>query len=392
MPFSPFKLERYFAQYEFKTEYMLSSSDCESVHIRDLLSLEPDAAERFHEHWLGYTESSGAPSLRQQISQIYTTIQPEQVLVHTGAEEAIFLYMHAMLSPGDHVIVHWPGYQSLYEVALGLGCRVTQWPARVENGWALDLDELKRSMRPNTRLVIINNPHNPTGYLMPQSDYREMIELIEKRGVRLFSDEVYRESEYQLDDRLPAAADLSDHAASLGVLSKTYGLAGLRIGWIAAHDPQVYQRMASLKDYTTICNSAPSEFLAELALRHRAQLTARNLQIIQANLRLMGDFFTRRADHFEWQPPKAGSVAFPRLLQGDIETFCRDLVTQAGVLLVPGTLFDYPGHHFRVGLGRQNMPQALQRLDEFCDGYDFSSIPPSVSAPKRAKARRRKRR
>lgn len=392
MPLSPFKLERYFAQYEFNTEFMLSSSDCESISIRDLLSLEPDAAERFHDHWLGYTESAGAPSLRQQISRIYTAIQPDQVLVHTGAEEAIYLYMNAMLSPGDHVIVHWPGYQSLYEVALGLGCRVTQWPARIENGWALDLDELKRSMRPNTRLVIVNNPHNPTGNLMPQSDYRAMIELIENRGVRLFSDEVYRESEYRMEDRLPAAADLSDHAASLGVLSKTYGLAGLRIGWIATHDSQVYQRMAALKDYTTICNSAPSEFLAELALRHREQIAARNLQIIQANLRLWVDFFARRADHFEWQPPLAGPVAFPRLLQGDIETFCRDLVARAGVLLVPGTLFNYPGHHFRIGLGRQNMPAALQRLDEFCDGVDFSTASTITPMQKSAKAGRRKQR
>ena len=130
MQLNPFKLERYFARYEFNTQYLLCSSDCQSLAVQDLLALEPDAAERFHSHWLGYTESQGAPSLRQEICRIYTTIQPDQVLVHNGAEEGIFLFMLAALQPGDHVIVHSPGYQSLAEVAHSLGCEVTPWLAR----------------------------------------------------------------------------------------------------------------------------------------------------------------------------------------------------------------------------------------------------------------------
>ncbi len=148
MQLNPFKLERYFARYEFNTQYLLCSSDSQSLSVQDLLALEPDAAERFHQHWLGYTESLGAPSLRQEISRIYTAIQPEQVLVHSGAEEGIFLFMLAALQPGDHVIVHSPGYQSLAEVARSLGCEVTAWLAREENDWMPDLDELKRSLRP----------------------------------------------------------------------------------------------------------------------------------------------------------------------------------------------------------------------------------------------------
>ena len=133
----PFKLERYFAQYEFDVDYLLCSSDCESLTIADLLALDPDADEQFQQHWLGYTESQGSPSLRQEICRIYETIQPEQVLVHTGAEEAIFLFMHAMLAAGDHVIVHWPCYQSLVEVARSIGCEVSLWQARESAGWAL---------------------------------------------------------------------------------------------------------------------------------------------------------------------------------------------------------------------------------------------------------------
>ena len=365
MPLNPFKLERYFARYEFAVEYLLCSSDCESLAVGDLLALEPGAAERLHHHWLGYTESQGAPGLRQEISRIYTRIQPEQVLVHSGAEEAIFLFMQAALSPGDHVIVHWPCYQSLLELPRALGCQVSPWRAYPESGWALDLDELRSLIRPNTRAIVVNTPHNPTGYLMGKVEFAALNQLAEERGLVLFSDEVYRESEHDPAARLEAACDLSERAVSLGVMSKTYGLAGLRIGWIATRDAALYARVAGLKDYTTICNSAPSEFLAELALRHRERIAQRNLGIILSNLALLDGFFTRQAGRFEWRRPAAGPIAFPRLTGEEVEAFCDRLVKQAGVLLLPGTLFDHAGDHFRIGFGRANMPKALERLEAF---------------------------
>ncbi|MCJ7585258.1 MAG: aminotransferase class I/II-fold pyridoxal phosphate-dependent enzyme [Anaerolineales bacterium] len=365
MHLSPFKLERHFAKYEFTARYLLCSSDCESLSVGDLLALEPGSDEALQRHWLGYTESEGAPSLRQEIARIYTTIRPEQVLVHSGAEEAIFLFMHALLQTGDHVVVHWPCYQSLFEIAKSAGAEVTFWEARESNSWALDLDELKRLLKPNTRAVVVNTPHNPTGYLMPRPDFLVLNALCQEHGILLFCDEVYRELEYDPASRLPSACDLNPLAVSLGVMSKTYGLAGLRIGWIATRNADIYNRMAVLKDYTTICNSAPSEFLSELALRHREALAARNLQIIQSNLALLDDFFTRRVDCFSWVRPKAGPIAFPRLLKGDVESFCDELVHESGVLLLPGSMYDHPGNHFRVGFARQNMPEALDKLDKF---------------------------
>ena len=367
MQLTPFKLERYFARYEFNVKYLLCSSDCESLSVGDLLAFEPEADEGLKRHWLGYTESSGAPSLRQEISRIYTGIQPEQVLVHSGAEEAIFLFMNAVLQPGDHVVVHWPCYQSLFEVAKSIGCKVTFWEARPQNKWALDLDELKRSLRANTRAIIVNMPHNPTGTLMPQTDYRALNVLAQENGIILFSDEVYREMEYDPADRLPSACDINPSAVSLGVMSKAYGLAGLRIGWIATHNAPVYARMAAFKDYTTICCSAPSEYLSELALRHRGQIAGRNLQIIHDNLSLLDAFFAARADRFEWARPKAGPIAFPRLIGENVEQFCHQLVTSSGVLLLPGTMYDHPGNHFRLGFARKNMPQALAQLEQFLD-------------------------
>jgi aspartate/methionine/tyrosine aminotransferase len=376
MNLPPFKLERYFAKYEFTTEFLLCSSDCEAMPIADLLALDADpagAVEKFQHVWLGYTESQGSPTLRKEICKLYETIQPEDVLVHTGAQEAIFLFMHAALKSGDHVIVHSPSYQSLSEVAKSIGCDVSLWRAREENDWALDLDELRRLARTNTKAIVLNTPHNPTGWLMLREDYESLHRFARENNLLLFSDEVYRESEYDSAARLTAACDYGEYAVSLGVTSKTYGLAGLRIGWIATKNRTVYNDMASLKDYTTICNSAPSEFLAEVAMRNRQKLTERNLGIIKHNLTMIDELFTRHSSLFSWVPPQAGSMAFPRLLEGNVEDFCDRLVKNAGVLLLPGSVYDDSNNHFRLGLGRKNLPQAVERLEEYLSSFLFHS-------------------
>lgn len=365
MNLHPFKLERFFAKYEFSTEYLLCSSDCETLALRDLLAFEPGALRQFENLRLGYTESNGKSSLRQEIARLYTSILPGEVLVHAGAQEAILLFMHAALQSGDHVIVHSPCYQSLAEAATAAGAQLSVWVARPENGWALDPDELKRLLHPNTRAVVINIPHNPTGYLMEPGTFNAVCQTTAAHGIVLFCDEVYRELEHDPTTRLPAACDLNPLAVSLGVMSKAYGLAGLRIGWIATHNAGLYHKMAMLKDYTSICNSAPSEFLAELALRHRAPITRRNLEIIRRNLDILDEFFNSRPDLFIWQRPKAGSIAFPGLKGHSVDDFCDRLVRQAGVLLAPGTLFDDSGNHFRIGFGRENLPQAVARLEQY---------------------------
>jgi len=227
------------------------------------------------------------------------------------------------------------------------------------------LDELKKLIRPTTKLIVINTPHNPTGYLMSRADFASLNRFAQENNLLLFCDEVYRESEYDESTRLPAACDMGEHAVSLGVTSKTYGLAGLRIGWVATKNKKVYDAMASLKDYTTICNSAPSEFLAEVAMRNRQILIDRNLGIIKNNLGIMDEFFARHSSLFTWVRPQAGSMGFPKLLRGDIEEFCDKVVRKVGVLLLPGTTYDDTGNHFRVGLGRKNLPQAVQQLERY---------------------------
>ncbi|PKN47483.1 MAG: aminotransferase, partial [Deltaproteobacteria bacterium HGW-Deltaproteobacteria-17] len=354
-----------FAQHEFSAPYLLGSSDCESWRVDELLAFEPDAAADLARLPLGYTESTGAPALRAAVAGLYTQVDAGEVLVHAGAGEAIFNFMNVALAPGDHVVVHEPCYQSLAEVARGIGAQVTPWRGRPESGWALSLEDLERALTPGTRWVVVNFPHNPTGFLPSRAFLEELVGLSRRHGFRLFCDEVYRGLEQDPADRLPAAADLDERAVSLGVMSKSLGLAGLRIGWIASRDPALLAELARFKDYTTICNAAPSEFLATLALRHADAILARNLGIVRDNLARLDAFFADHADRFAWTRPVAGPIAFPRLRGGpDADAFCADLVDRAGVMLLPGSLYgpEY-ADSFRLGFGRRNLPEALSRLE-----------------------------
>ncbi|HEX2987741.1 MAG TPA: aminotransferase class I/II-fold pyridoxal phosphate-dependent enzyme, partial [Chloroflexota bacterium] len=253
-----FKLERYFARWEFDAPYLLCCSDLEGYRLDDLLALADDESrELWHNLALGYTESAGHPLLRAEIARLYDGVSPEEILTFAGAEEAIFVLMNVLLGQGDHAVAVWPAYQSLHEVARAAGAEVTLLPLEESNGWALDLNALRRAMRPNTRLIVVNFPHNPTGYLPDSATFSALLELAEESGATLFSDEVYRLLEFDPAYRLPAAVDRSRRAVSLGVMSKAFGLAGLRIGWVASHDHDLLARMAAYKDYTSICNSAP---------------------------------------------------------------------------------------------------------------------------------------
>ncbi|WP_224241866.1 aminotransferase class I/II-fold pyridoxal phosphate-dependent enzyme [Hyalangium gracile] len=364
-----FKLERYFARWEFSAPYLLCTSDIEGWRMADLLALaDPEARARWESLTLGYTESTGLPALREAIAGLYPGVAAEQVLTFAGAEEAVFVLVNVLLGAGDHAVVTWPGYQSLYEVARATGAEVTLLPLREEDGWALDMDAVRRALRPNTRLMVVNFPHNPTGSLPEPAVFEELCALAEERGVYLLSDEVYRLLELAPARTLPAAVERTARGVSLGVMSKAFGLAGLRVGWLACRDAELLRRCAAYKDYTTICNSAPSEVLALIALRAREQVLARSRAILEENLKRLDAFFARHAETFRWVRPRAGSVAFPRLLRDmPVATFCQELVEREGVLLLPGDVYEFPGNHFRMGLGRTQLPEALARLERFCE-------------------------
>ncbi|MFX0002863.1 MAG: aminotransferase class I/II-fold pyridoxal phosphate-dependent enzyme [Candidatus Hodarchaeota archaeon] len=366
MKIKPFKLEDFFAKYEFNVEYLLCSSDCESFSVKELLELENGVLEELKKLRLGYTETFGHPILRKEIANLYEEIEKENIIVFTGAEEGIFVYMNVLLRKEDHIIVQFPAYQSLFEVANAIGCDVTKWEMSDENDWELDLEFLESNIRKNTKCIVINFPHNPTGYLISKEKYKKIIDIARQNEIYIFSDEVYRLLEFDQNDRLPPMCDLYNKGISLGVMSKSYGLAGLRIGWIASKDDSLLKQIASFKNYTTICNSALSEFFAILALRNKWTILERNIKIIQKNLNLLDNFFTKYQKLFKWVKPKAGSIAFPKYVgKGSIDKFCMDLLKSKGVLLMPSSIYEYGDKHFRIGFGRKNMPEALLKLEEF---------------------------
>lgn len=365
MEIRDFALERFFAEHEFAARHILAASDVEGMALSELLAL---ADEETHRMWtdlrLGYTESAGLPALRQAIAPMYAGFSADDILVFAGAEEAIFLSMHATLRPGDHVVVIVPAYQSLHEVARSIGCTVTAVPLDPA-GWTLDIDRVRSALTPATRMLVINFPHSPTGAHITAAQLDELATICRTHGIRLFSDEVYRLLEHDTAHLLPPAATLLEDAVSLGVMSKSFALAGLRIGWIATRDRVLLRRLAALKDYTTICNSAPSEILALVALRARGAVLGRSRAIIEMNLPVLHDFFERNARWVSWTPPTAGSVCFPRFAAGiDAEAVATELVNRAGVVILPGARFDYEPAYFRVGYGRTDMGEGLRLVEQ----------------------------
>jgi aspartate/methionine/tyrosine aminotransferase len=363
-----FELERYFARWEFDVAHLLCASDPEPVAMRELLALADDEVMALWDGLhLGYTEAPGHPLLRAEIAGRYEHVTPDQVLVCSGAQEAIFLTLGAMLGPGDHAVVVWPAYQSLHEVARASGAEVTLIELAHDEGWALDPARVRAALRPTTRVVVVNAPHNPTGALFGRDVQDELVALAEEAGVWLLSDEVYRLLEFDQAGRLPQAADRSERAVSLNVMTKAFGLGGLRIGWVATRDERLLGRIAAHKDYTTICNSAPSELLALAGLRASDTLLARARAIIDRNLALLDEFIAT-ADWIDWVRPQAGTIGFPRL-RADVpaERLAEELIAAEGVLLLPGSAFGHQGNHIRIGFGRRDLPQALARLSHFAD-------------------------
>jgi len=365
-----FKLERYFAKYEFMTAYNLCASDCEPLTVNELLQMEEGSLLALKKQGLGYTESAGDSDLLELISSLYNTIIPDQILTFSGAEEAIFIFMNVLLNPRDHIIVQFPAYQSLFEIAQSIGCHVSLWELEPHHNWELNLEVLIDNITPRTRAIIINFPHNPTGTHISRQKLNQIIDIAQENNIYLFSDEVYRLLEYNSVQRLPATCDLYDKGVSLGVMSKAFGLAGLRIGWISTPDRELLKQFAAFKDYTTICNSAPSEFFAKIALKHVDKILERNLTIINQNRELFSGFFTNFKEFFDYIPPKAGSVAFPSFKSNvSFEQFYIDLAREKNVLLLPGTTFNYPDRYFRIGFGRKGVAGPLELLSDFITTY-----------------------
>ncbi len=364
-----FKLETHFSKWEFKAKFHMTASDAESMSMRDLLAMaSPEEREAFENMWLGYTETFGAPALRSTIASLYKNRGADEILCFAGASEGIFAANSVILDSSSHAIVVTPNYQSHETLPLAL-CEASGVPLDATDNWSLDIDRVAAAIKSNTKLITINFPHNPTGTILSLDRYNALIALCRKHGIYILHDEIFHGLGPTGTSHLPYAADVYERGLSLNVMSKAYGLPGLRIGWIACEDKDIISKMERMKHYLSICNSGPSEQLTQIALKNRDKLLRRNCAIVDENLPKWDAFFQRYPECFEWQRPDGSCMAFPKYKGAEgVEQFCKTLVEKSGVLLLPSTIYqseltDTPQDRFRLGFGRQGLDEGLAVLD-----------------------------
>lgn len=367
MKIHPFKLEEYLTKYEFSSPYLLCCSDAESFSIQELLAMaNPSDRKLWDDLRLNYTEPYGMSQLRAQIAaSLYPGLEPANILCFAGAEEGIFACLHVLCEPENHVIVLTPCYQSHTEVPLLKGASVTEVSLKAKNQWHIDVNEIALAIKQNTVGVVINFPHNPTGQVITQRELENLVFLCQQHDLWLFSDEVYHLLGSPKEGWATPAALAYPKAISLSVMSKAYGMPGLRIGWIACQDKKLIHQCKQMKDYLSICNSAPSEVISLIALKNKETILARNNGIVSENLHLLDQLMADFPYLFEWTRPQGGCVGFVKYKGKEpVDQFCQQLVQEKGVLLLPASVYGSTEPYFRIGFGRKNMPEALSKLKE----------------------------
>ncbi len=353
MRIETFALERWMTRWETEVEFDLAESGIKPLTVNDLLDLggRQSSLDAMLSIPLGYSEARGTEELRGMIADLYQDVTSEDVLVTTGAIEANFLLFNVLLEPGDHVVVVDPAYQQLQSVPKAIGCHVSLWKLTPENDFRYDLDDLRSLLNPNTKLIVINTPHNPTGSVLTADQQREVYRLAEEIGAKVMGDEAYRW--LSLPDREPFAGpvrDLGANGLSVGTLSKPFGLPGLRIGWIAATS-EIVQQCWSQRDYVSLSPGKLNDYLATIAIRQREKIFARTREISSKNLSYLEEWIHQREDLVSWVAPRGGLLG---LLHYNIDMpsleLADKLASEASVMLAPGSAFGYE-HFLRVGIG-----------------------------------------
>ena len=360
-----FALERWMTRWELDVDCDIAESGILPLSLDELFNLvgKDVAAEvdrEIHRMPLGYSEARGTRALRSVIAATYARADPDDILVTTGAIEANFLLFHSLLQAGDHVIAVSPAYQQLHSVPRSIGADLSLWDVRTDDGFAYDLNRLETLLRPDTKMIVLNSPHNPTGAMLTQDQLRDVVDLAGRSNAWILSDEAYRWLEHPGGERLPAPLhDLSERAISVGTLSKPFGLPGLRVGWFAAN-AEVAQAAWGLRDYVSLSPSGLSDAIARMVIEHRDAILPRNDRIIMENLSTARAWFEEHADLVTWREPRAGLLAMLRysLPVGSV-TLADGLARDARVMLAPGSTFGLE-HHLRIGVG--------QRPDLFAEG------------------------
>ncbi|KAJ5092953.1 hypothetical protein N7456_008814 [Penicillium angulare] len=395
-----FAVEQWMDKYELTAKYNTAETCCASLSIDDLRELSEDKdtnpLTQLQSTKLTYGAIRGSDKLRQTLANLYsvktpTALPKDNILVTNGAIQANFLTLYSLVGPGDHVICHYPTYQQLYSVPASLGAEVSLWKSKEEDGWKLDIEELKALVKPNTKLIIINNPQNPTGAVIPRDTLEDLVDIARESSITILSDEVYRPLFHNfnfMDSQFPPSL-LSlgyENAIVTGSTSKAYSLAGIRVGWIASRNRSIIESCASSRDYTTISVGQIDDAIASFALAPECihNLLQRNIELGRTNLEILEKFIESHRWACEWVKPRAGTTAFVRFAKMgkpvDDVAFCEKLLEETGVMFVPGSLCfggreDFHGY-VRIGYVCETevLEKGLEALREFMD-EDYDDIP-----------------
>ncbi|MGH7672354.1 MAG: aminotransferase class I/II-fold pyridoxal phosphate-dependent enzyme [Gemmatimonadales bacterium] len=363
--FIPFELERWQSTWENRVRFNLSESGVHPLTIQELLGLAGASAMPLLEVRLGYSQSNGTDLLRERIAALYPGASPDQVLVTTGSSEANFVVCWRLVEPGDKVAVMIPNYQQTWGLAQNFGAQVRPFQLHEKEGWEPYAEEIRAAIAPGTKLVVVTNPHNPTGHVVSDGIRKVIRDRCAEVGAWLLADEVYQGAERD-GKTTPSFWGSYDKTIVVNGLSKAYGLPGLRIGWIVA-PPALTGEVWARHDYTTIGPSGAGDHLATVALepRVRDKLIERTRRILHANYPVMEAWLKGFGDTFVWHPPRAGAICWARYRQVlAAPEIVEKLRAQHGVLLVPGDHFGMPGF-LRFGFGGelQHFQEALAETE-----------------------------
>ena len=367
MKVDPFLVERFMNTYEHEVELNLAETCVDPFTLAEFLALmgQEDFFEELKEIQLTYGYIEGSPDLRQGIADLYRHVRSENVLVTGGAIGANFLVFYSLVEPGDTVISVFPTYQQLYSGPRSLGASVKLLGLREDNHWLPDINELSELTDDKTKLIVMNNPHNPTGSLINNELLEKICTIAEDVGAYILCDESYRGLYIKPNDFVHSATDISERAIATGSFSKAFSLTGLRLGWIAANE-KIIEECNLHRDYTTISKGVIDDSLATLAMKNVDRIYKRNLKIIRTNYQILSRWI-KDEPLINWVPPKAGSTAFLHYkLKIPSEDLCRRLIQDKGTFLVPGSCFEME-RYLRIGYGCKTeiLEAGLSQLKEF---------------------------
>ncbi len=372
MQLKPFLLDAWLDQYEHDIEFNLAASTGPAWTVSDILALaDHQTHHRFLNHKLVYSRPAGADTLRAAIAEMQD-VPVEAVQIVTGASEALVALMWLAAEPGANVIIPLPGFTTFSALPESLGLETRFYRVRRENGFRIDPDEIKRLADSNTKLILINSPHNPTGATIGDSEMEALHDFTAERGIQLVSDEVYHPIYHGRQTK--SAAHLP-HATVISDLSKAFSIAGVRTGWMIEHDAQRRQQYWNARAYFSICNTTTGEILSEIAIRKRDVVLGKTQEAATRNLKLLERFMADHRDVLGWIPPQGGMTAFPWLVSGENDRpFCQ-AATERGILLAPGDCFD-ASSHFRLGFAAagDNFSKALDRFGAFVKSWSAKMV------------------